>query len=76
MQSERPEFDPWVQKIPWRKEWLPASVFLSEEFHGQKSLVSYSPWVCKELDMTERLSTAHLICLITSVLGGGDSNLT
>ena len=55
MQSERPEFDPCVQKVPWRKEWLPASVFLSEEFHGQKSLVSYSPWVCKELDMIEKL---------------------
>ena len=56
MQSERPEFDPCVQKVPWRKEWLPASVFLSEEFHGQKSLVSYSPWVCKELDMIEKLT--------------------
>ena len=28
-------------------------VFLSGEFHGQRSLVSYSPWGHKELDMTE-----------------------
>ena len=26
-------------------------VFLSEEFHGQRSLVGYSPWGCKESDM-------------------------
>ena len=31
-------------------------VFLSEEFHGQRSLVGYSPWGCQVSDMTERLS--------------------
>ena len=36
-------FDSWVGKIPWRKEWLP-TVFLSGEFHGQRSLAGYSPW--------------------------------
>ena len=25
-----PEFDLWVGKIPWRKEWLPTSVFLQD----------------------------------------------
>ena len=25
-----------------------------------RSLVGYSPWGCKELDMTEGLSTAHV----------------
>ena len=29
------------------------SVFLPGEFHGQRNLVVYSPWVCKELDTTE-----------------------
>ena len=31
------------------------------EFHGQRSLVGYSPWGCKVLDMTERptLSLFH-----------------
>ena len=28
----RPGFDPWVRKIPWRREWLPDPVFLPEEF--------------------------------------------
>ena len=27
-------FDPWVGKIPWRKERLPTPVFWPGEFHG------------------------------------------
>ena len=34
LQCRRPRFDPWVRKIPWRREWLPAPVFLPGEFHG------------------------------------------
>ena len=30
-------------------------VFLLGEFHGQNSLVGYSPWGRKELDMTEAI---------------------
>ena len=45
--------DPWVRKIPWRREWQPTPVFLPGEFHGQKSLEGYSPWGHKELDMTK-----------------------
>ena len=30
-------------------------VFLPGEFHGQRSLVGYSPWDCKESDTPERL---------------------
>ena len=48
--------DPWVRKIPWRREWQPTPVFLPGESHGQSSLVGYSPWGHKELDMTERLT--------------------
>ena len=40
-------------KIPWRREWQPTRVFLREEFQGQRSLVSYSPWGHKESDTTE-----------------------
>ena len=31
-------FDPWVQKVPWRRKWQPAPVFLPGEYHGQRSL--------------------------------------
>ena len=46
-------FDPWVGKISWGREWLPTQVFLPGEFHGQRSLASYSLWGHKESDTTE-----------------------
>ena len=52
-------FDPWVRKIPWRREWQNTPVFLPGEFHGQRSLAGYSPGGYKELDTTEQLSRAH-----------------
>ena len=45
---------PWVGKIPWRREWQPTPVFLPGESHGQRRLVGYSPWGCKESDTTEQ----------------------
>ena len=36
--------------MPWRREWLPAS--LPGKSHGQRSLADYSPWGHKELDTT------------------------
>ena len=32
---KRQRFDPWIEKIPWRKKWQAASVFLTGKFHGQ-----------------------------------------
>ena len=37
-------FNPWVGKIPWRRACQPTPVFLPGEFHGQRSLMGYSPW--------------------------------
>ena len=34
-----PRFDPWVGKIPWRREWQPAPVLLPGKSHGWRSLV-------------------------------------
>ena len=51
LQCRKPGFDPWVGKIPWRREWLPTLVFWPGEFHGL-----YSPWGGKESDTTEQLS--------------------
>ena len=47
--------DPWVGKIPLRREWQPTSVPLPRKFHGWRSLVGYSLWGRKESDTTERL---------------------
>ena len=41
-------FDPCVGKIPWRRARQPTPVFLPGESHGQRSLVGYSPWGCKD----------------------------
>ena len=49
----RPRIDPWVGKIPWRRESLPSAVFLPGESHGQRSLVGYSLWGHKESDTPE-----------------------
>ena len=43
-QCRKPEFDPWVGKIPWRRKWQPSLVFLPGKPHGQRSLVGCSPW--------------------------------
>ena len=54
---KRCRFNPWVGKIPWSRKWQPTPVFLPGRFHGQRSLVGYSPWGCKGLDVTEQLCT-------------------
>ena len=64
-QSRRPGFSPWVGKIPWRRARQPTPVFLPGEFHGQRSLIGYSPWGHKELGMTEATEQArtHRLCI-------------
>ena len=32
------------QEESWRRAWQPTSVFFPIKFHGQRSLVGYSPW--------------------------------
>ena len=56
------EFDPWVGKILWRRAWQLTPVFFPGEFHGQRGLVGYSPWGCKELGTAELTQYAHAYC--------------
>ena len=66
LQCGRPGFDPWVGKIPWRRERLPTLVFWPGEFHGL-----YKPWGCKESDVTKWLSLLLIIKeLIRETRGG------
>ena len=45
---QSPGFHPWVDEIPWKREWLPTLVFLPREFHGQsRSLVAIVHGVAK-----------------------------
>ena len=56
----------WVWSLGWEdplEKWMAThSRILAWEFHGQRSLVAYSQWGCKELDMTEwlTLSLSHV----------------
>ena len=60
----------WVPFLGWEdpleKEMPTHSSILAGEFRGQMSLVGYSPWGCKWLDMTEQLSTmsSHALKII------------
>ena len=54
LQFNRPQFDPWVGKIPWRRDWLPTPVFFLGESHGQSSLAGHSARVCRQSDTTEQ----------------------
>ena len=44
----------------WRRKWQPTPVFLPGKSHGRRSLLGYSPWGRKELDMTEWLHFTSL----------------
>ena len=52
-----------VQSLGWddplEKEMQPTPVFLPGKFHGQRSLVGYSPWGHKESYTTERLDFTY-----------------
>ena len=50
----RSRFDPWVQKIPWRRKWQP-TLYLPGKFHGQRVLMGYSQRGHERLDTTEWL---------------------
>ena len=68
-------WETWVQSLGWEdplekgREWLPIPVFWPGEFYGLNS-----PWGCKEVDTTERLSLSlseHCIrTLVTSWVCG------
>ena len=58
------------------KKRQPTPVFLPGELHGQRSLADYSPWGCKELDMTEQLSLTHSNLLPRACLVAQEKNLS
>ena len=47
----------WVRSLgqedPLERKMQPTVVLLPGKFHGWRSLGGYSPWGCKESDMTE-----------------------
>ena len=49
-----------------RRKWQPTPVLLPGKSHGQRSLVGYSPWDCKESDTTEQLQFTNFTHFILS----------
>ena len=58
--ARNPGSIPGWGRFPWRRKWQPTPKFLPGEFHGQRSLVGYSPWDHKESDTTEWLNWTEL----------------
>ena len=59
VKHKRLRLNPWVRKIPWERKWKSTPLFLPGKSHRQRSLESYGPWGCKQLDMTECLNTSE-----------------
>ena len=68
--DSKPWFSPWIGKTPWRRKWQPTPVLLPGKSHGQRNLVGYSPWGCKELDTTEWLhfTSGYNHCYMCAIL--------
>ena len=64
----RPTMPGWGRSP--RKKWWPTPVFLPGKSHGQRSLVGYSPWGCKESDTTEWLTLSFSLLVIWGLLLG------
>ena len=59
---KRSGFSPWVGKFPWSRKWQPIPVLLLGKCPGQRSLMVYSPWDCRESDNIEH---THKVCYAT-----------
>ena len=59
LQCRKHGFSAWVRKIPWRRKWLPITIFLLGKSHGQRSLASYSLWESKRV--RHNWATKHML---------------
>ena len=59
LQCRRPRLSPWVGKSPWRRKWQTISLCLPVKFHGQRSLVCYTPSGHKQSDSSEWLTHTY-----------------
>ena len=55
-------FSPWVEKIPWRREWLPTSILLPGESQGQRIKTFFIKLRIKELICADYIG----LCLVQS----------
>ena len=60
-------FDPWVGKIPWRRDWQPTPVFLPGESHGHRSLAGCSPQGVQRVGHNSVINTPRLRARLSGV---------
>ena len=53
---KRCRFNPWIEKIPWKRAWQPTPVPLPRESLGWRRLAGYSHRVTKSRKQLKRLS--------------------
>ena len=58
-----------VEKF-WRRQWQLTPVLLPGKSHGWRSVIGYSPWSCKESDITEQIHFHFSL----SCIGEGNGN--
>ena len=66
-------FHPWVRKILWKRKWQPTPVFLTGEFHAQRSVVGYSPWGRKSQTWLSDSTTTYMFKGLPRWLSGEES---
>ena len=59
-QCRRRGFEPWVQKIPWRRKWESTPIFLPGKSQGQET-GGYSPWGCRVGHARARVSITYYL---------------
>ena len=68
---------PGLRRSPGGGHGNPLQCSWLQNPHGQRSLLGYTPWGHKELDMTERLSTGgtRVVTVATWISTPGDTDL-
>ena len=69
LQCKRPRFDPWIRKMPWRREWQPTPVFLPGEFPWTEKPGGLQHMGSQRVDGTE--VTEHSSCSFPSRVPSG-----
>ena len=55
---------PGSGRSPGEENGNPTPVFFPGKSHGQRSLEGYSPWGCKESDMTEQTTLKYYLVMM------------
>ena len=61
-QCRRHRFDPWGEKILWRRKQQPTPIFLPGKYHAQRRLADCSPWGPRKVERNLATEQEHNKC--------------